>query len=247
MFSYLYLLSLLSASTASQFRWLPLGDSITWGCGNGFLPHEPNDGCEADAASYRIPTAQALEQANITITTVGSRSAGPASSPAAWRFHEGHPGWRIDELQAIAPQWAAFQPDVVTMLVGANDCLQHDGAPVAIARMASLLNTTATLLPGAKVLVGSMLDVPSGPAKDCQVALNGALPGLVHKADGGRGRFVYVPVAENTLGVCGDDKTTWSIGDGVHPNAAGHARVASVFGLWMREALCPNYRVDAGC
>lgn len=241
------LLLIFPVTLGSHFTWLPLGDSITWGCGNGVLPHSPDGGCEADAASYRIPTAQALEQANITITTLGSRSAAPASSPAAWRAHEGHPGWRIDQLAAIAPAWAALAPQVVTMLVGANDCLQGDGAPLAIARMSALLNTTTALLPAAKVLVGSMLDVPSGGAKACQAAFNGALPGLVRQADGGRGSVVYVPTAENTTGVCGDDKSTWSIGDGVHPNAAGHARVASVFALWMRKALCPNFRVDKSC
>jgi hypothetical protein len=80
-----------------HITWLPLGDSITWGCGNGILPHfDPpgcratrkhlNDcGCEMDAGSYRIPVAQALEQWNITTTTVGSLTSGPASSPAAWK------------------------------------------------------------------------------------------------------------------------------------------------------------------
>jgi len=238
---------LLAFASASHFTWLPLGDSISWGCGNGVLAHAPHGGCELDAASYRIPTAQALEQANITITTVGSLLAGPASSPMAWRAHEGHPGFRIDQLAALAPAWAALAPQVVTMLVGANDCLQGDGAPLAIARMAALLNATTALLPAAKVLVGSMLDLPSGGGKVCQAAFNAALPGLVARADGGAGRVVYVPVAENTAGVCGDDKTTWSIGDGVHPNAAGHARVASVFALWMRRTLCPNFRVDTSC
>lgn len=239
--------SLAPSARASHFTLLPLGDSITWGCGSGVLPHEPNDGCEADAGAYRAPMFQALEQANISITALGSRSAGPASSPAAWRSHEGHPGWRIDELNAIAPQWAALGPQVVTMLVGANDCLQGDGAAVAIARMALLLANTSALLPTAKVLVGSMLDVPTGDAKDCQVALNAALPALVKQADGGRGNFFYAPVAEGTVGVCGDDKSTYCIGDGVHPNAQGHARVAAVFALYLRYTLCPNFQVDKSC
>ena len=240
----LQLLCLPALAFASHFRWLPGGDSITWACGNGFLPHEPNDGCEADAAGYRIPTAQALEQANVTITTVGSRTAGPASAPLAWLAHEGHPGWRIDQLTAIVPAWVALAPDVVTLLAGANDCLQGDGATLAISRMAALLNATATLLPRARVLVASILDVPGAAAKACQVALNAALPQLVQQAGGSA---LYVPLAENTLGVCGEDKTTWSIGDGVHPNAAGHARVASVFALYMRRALCPNFRTDVPC
>ena len=239
---------LLAASArASSFTYLALGDSITWGCGNGVLAHEPNDGCEADAASYRIPALQALEQANISIVTVGRRSAGPASSPLSWRSHEGWPGYRIDQLAAIAPAWSALGPQVVTILAGANDCLQGDGAAAAISRMTVLLNTTSALLPSAKVLVGSMLDVPSGAAKDCQIALNAALPALLKEADGGRGLLSYVPVAEGTVGVCGDDKTTYSIGDGVHPNAAGHARVASVFARYLRNVLCPNFEGDKSC
>ena len=93
-----------------HITWLPLGDSITWGCGNGILPHvDPpgcratrahlNEcGCERDSGSYRIPVAQALEQWNITATTVGSLTAGPASSPTTWQHHEGHPGWTIEQV-----------------------------------------------------------------------------------------------------------------------------------------------------
>lgn len=238
------LLGLCGLACASHFTWLPLGDSISWGCGNGYLPHKPNGGCEADAASYRIPVCQALEQSNITITTVGSLSAGPASAPTAWLAHEGHPGYRIDQLTDLMSSWAALAPQVITMLVGANDCLQGDGAPTAIARMVVLLNKTAAALPATRVFVASMLDVPSGAAKACQLTFNAALPGLVNATNT---NFVYVPVAENTVGVCGDDRTTWSIGDGVHPNAGGHARVASVFARWMRTSLCPAFHVDAPC
>ena len=54
---------------------------------------------------------------------------------------------------------------------GANDCIQGNGGPTAIARMTALLNSTATLLPAAKVFVASMLDVgtagaPTPPTPD---------------------------------------------------------------------------------
>jgi len=37
------------AATADglHITWLPLGDSITWGCGNGVLPHVTPPGCRA--------------------------------------------------------------------------------------------------------------------------------------------------------------------------------------------------------
>ena len=133
---------------------------------------------------------------------------------------------------------------MVTILAGANDCFQLKNATAALANMVVLLNITTSALPSARVLVASLLDVPSGPAKVCQLAFNAALPALVARAGA---RVTYVPLAENTQGVCGDNKTEWSIGDGVHPNAAGHARVASVFALFMRRALCPNFSVDHAC
>ena len=201
------------------------------------------------AASWTAATTSqrylcSLYFALITITTVGTRTAGPASSPLAWRNHEGWPGYRIDQLQAINASWAALNPDVITIVAGANDCLQDDGASVAATRLAALLATTKALLPAARVLVASILDVPSGAAKTCQLALNAAMPAIVQAAGG---NFVYVPLAENTTGVCGDDRSAWSIGDGVHPNAAGHARVASVFARTMRAVLCPGFRTDRPC
>jgi lysophospholipase L1-like esterase len=184
------------------------------------------------------------------VTTVGSVAAGPATAPASWKSHEGHPGWRIDQIEAIAPAWAKLGATVITYLLGANDCLQGDGAEVAIQRMAQLINTTQAVAPGATVFVASMLDVPAknlgGRAKECQVGLNSALPRLLAAANAANPtrspvQFVYVPVAENTAGVCGNDTTTWSIGDGVHPNPAGHMRVGSVFANYILNTICPSH------
>ena len=91
------------------------------GCGNGILPHVANGGCERDAGSYRIPAAQALEQWNITVETVGSLTAGPASSPLGWQHHEGHPGWTAVQVEAISPAWTKLEPDMITVLLGTND------------------------------------------------------------------------------------------------------------------------------
>ena len=72
--------SILSAFTAQL-------TAHRWGCGNGVQPHVPNGGCEADAGSYRIPVAQALEEANITVTTVGSVAAAPETAPPCVFLH----------------------------------------------------------------------------------------------------------------------------------------------------------------
>ena len=64
---------------------------------------------------------------------------------------------------------------------------------------------------------------------------------------GSRANFHYVPMFENTTEVCGDNRLSYSIGDGVHPNAAGHLRVGGVFAETMLHTLCPNHSNDKSC
>jgi lysophospholipase L1-like esterase len=241
-------------AAGGHITWLPLGDSITWGCGNGVEPHVPDPGdgggkgCEADAGSYRIPVAQALEQWNISVTTVGTRFAGPASQPDAWKYHDGHPGWKTSQIEAISVHWTAFNPDVITILLGTNDLKSN--ASLILADIDALLNTTRKSLPNAAIFVASILDVPhsigGGRNKANQVGLNKGIPDVVSKW-GATGMVHYVPLSENTTGVCGDDKHTFSIGDGVHPNPMGHLRVAAVFARSITQVLCPGYHPDKGC
>ena len=145
------------------------------------------------------------------MTTVGSLIAGPNSAPSSWKAHEGHPGYRIDQLEHLATHsqynftpWLEFKPDIITMHVGTNDCMQKATAGMAIDRMRSLLNMTVNALPGAKVFVASIIDLPP-QGKDCQQGLNEALPGLLKELDGAK--VYYVPLAEQTIGMCGPNKT----------------------------------------
>ena len=237
-----------------HLRWLPLGDSITWGCGNGILPHVPDGGCERDAGSYRIPTAQALEQWNITVDTVGSLTAGPASVPEKWQHHEGHPGWTAVQIETISPTWTKFNPEMITVLLGTNDCGNvtqsgSNNASFVVDSFNALLATISSALPSAKVFVASTLamrsDIRDGLDAECGRNLNAALPGILSANP----NFVYVPLYENTSLplVCGDNTHEYSIGDGIHPNAFGHLRVASVFSRVIADAYCPNHKNDQSC
>ena len=72
--------------------YLPLGDSITWGCGTDAAPRG-GAGCVKDAGGYRVPLIWALSQAGYNVTTMGTLKTGPSYVPEAWISHEGHPGW----------------------------------------------------------------------------------------------------------------------------------------------------------
>jgi len=75
-----------SNSPAPPIRLLPLGDSITYGF---------------DAAGgYRAPLCQLLTNAGDNIDFVGTQNGnGVAGLPDG--DHEGHPGWRIDQIYSI--------------------------------------------------------------------------------------------------------------------------------------------------
>jgi len=56
-------LLILASSSAQSITILPLGDSITFGCGTDGLPSGSAD-CAADAGGYRVPLLWSLTQAN---------------------------------------------------------------------------------------------------------------------------------------------------------------------------------------
>eukprot|EP01047_Picozoa_sp_COSAG01_P046656 COSAG01_NODE_4398_length_5066_cov_52.758204_1_plen_140_part_10 len=92
---------------AKDVLWLPLGDSITWGCNSPTIQD-----CHDDSASYRVPLALALSQhplgpssgTGFNISTMGTLETGPPYVPRQWLKHEGHPGWTIPKIDGILNQ-----------------------------------------------------------------------------------------------------------------------------------------------
>eukprot|EP01052_Picozoa_sp_SAG31_P053376 SAG31_NODE_13654_length_855_cov_1.018519_1_plen_150_part_01 len=121
--------------------WLPLGDSITWGCGTD-APPRGGAGCVKDAGGYRVPLAWALSQRGYNVSTMGTLTTGPRYVPTQWIRHQGHPGWRFDQIDAILNQSFATStqpPDLVTIHLGTNDCGQKLAVPVIERNANSLL------------------------------------------------------------------------------------------------------------
>ena len=97
---------------------LPLGDSITFGCGSDAAPPDWFACCTSTSGGYRAPLWAAINGSgiNASVLMVGSESEGPAWVPVEQRAHEGHPGWRIDTLNDYAQSWAALKPDAISIL-----------------------------------------------------------------------------------------------------------------------------------
>lgn len=187
------LVSAICASSVSV-KILPLGDSLTAGCGtlagplnnwtsvwlSGSPPYSALSG------GSRAPLFSALAAQGYEVEMVGSQGPhGPAELPAAAKFHEGHPGITIRGLHALLPTWSAFTPDVVLLMIGTNDINQNRSLADMTTDVAALLRDTRAALPRATVVMQTLMqmDVARRPDFGAAVAAyNAALPAVAAAA-----------------------------------------------------------------
>ena len=212
---------------------------ITWGCGTDAKPRAAA-GCVKDAGGYRVPLAWALSQAGYNVSTMGTLTTGPSYVIDQWKRHEGHPGWRFDQIDTLLNQSFATNakpPDLITIHLGTNDCGQKLTVPAIEANANLMLTHILAKAPKAVVHMASMIGFPHCPV--CSQAFNKLVPSIVakHKALGMN--IIYTEMAE-TAGVCIDKAVSEPLSGlccngEVHPTAAGYLRMASAFALSIAE------------
>jgi lysophospholipase L1-like esterase len=216
--------SLLDPLDVSQhLRVMPLGDSITVGYG----------GTTGD--SYRVDLARYI----VEVQQIGTASyVGSQFSPSG--YHEGHAGWRIDELTPYVPDWvAAADPDVVLLHAGVNDARAGATADVMAGRMADLLEAVIAAAPATRVIVGDLIPPWNGTENDiASVAaqrFNSLLPAVVAAA-GPR-----VSLARMSAAVSSN-----LLADGLHPGDTGYRYMAWVWWRCMGRLLSADGVTRAG-
>jgi lysophospholipase L1-like esterase len=196
---------------------LPFGDSITDGFGT--------------PGGYRIELFRMALTDNHDISFVGSQQNGPdlVDGVSFPRDHEGHSGWKIDDIAGRVPN-PAFSPTphIVLLMIGTNDINQNDNLDQAPGRLGNLIDSVTETAPEALVVVASV--TPLSFSADLVDAYNAAISPLVEER-AGEGKHVMF-VDQNS------DFPTSELADGVHPNPAGYARMA---GVWY-EVIEPYLR-----
>jgi len=192
------------AESNGGVKVMPLGDSIT-------------DGNQTPGG-YRIGLWQRFVQNGYKVDFVGSLSNGPAS--LGDHDHEGHSGWRIDQIDANIVGWLnAQQPHTVLLHIGTNDIGQNDDLPNAPNRLSALIDHITATVPTAEVFVAQIIPLSFDAA---QVnAFNAAIPGIV-ASKVAAGKHVHLVDMFHAL-------TTADLVDGVHPTAAGYDKMAAVW------------------
>ncbi|WP_314616999.1 phosphatidylinositol-specific phospholipase C domain-containing protein [Streptomyces stackebrandtii] len=191
---------------------MPLGDSITLGVGS------------STRTGYRPALAERLvKRSGGVVEFVGSM----VDADGVTR-HEGHSGWRIDELQANIETWlAAAKPNLITLHIGTNDMNRNYQVATAPQRLAALIDQIHAASPDTVVVVASLVPA-TDPAVQARIdTYNQAIPGIV--LDRFQRGYKIQQVGMGSL-------TTDDLNDNLHPNNSGYAKMTNAFMRGIGEA-----------
>jgi lysophospholipase L1-like esterase len=200
-------------------RVLPLGDSITSGIGS------------TTRSGYRTELGERLTAAGVEYDFVGTQHSGKAGGTGEGRTavdvdHEGHPGWRIDQIEDRVDAWmAAARPDVVLLDIGTNDHVQSYRTDSAPGRLADLIDRILEASPTVRVVVAKLL-VCTGPERSRSImAFNAAIGQIVADA-GPRVTVANMSTISNRHTV-----------DGLHPDDTGYRLMSDRWFRALRKVL----------
>jgi hypothetical protein len=206
-------------------RIMPLGDSLTYGCGENSYAASPAfayECCVYDGgyrswlgmylmgmmeAPIRFPAIPAKN-----VTFVGSQSSGPG---AICCDHEGHVGARVKDLEALVTGWMT-KPELFLLTAGTFDVTGGAAAADIAADLTSLLAAIQKQFPQAMVFLSTIPSIKATPKWDTVVdGYNGLLPGVVSQAKSAGQDVVFADINKLTT-LCspaGNDCTN----DAAHP------------------------------
>jgi lysophospholipase L1-like esterase len=201
---------------ADPLRIMPVGDSITYGSGA--------------PGGYRNRLYQLLNTAGLNPDFIGTQTGnGVATLPDP--DHQGHGGWRIDQIEANLDAWLATlpDPDFVLLLIGTNDFGQGVDIARAIDRLDLLLGRIARARPTATVLVSNLLERGEPHNGNIQTLFNPFLPDRV-AAHAAAGRDIWLTDLRAAVPLA-------DMPDNLHPNQTGYDKMADAWFAAVTNAL----------
>jgi lysophospholipase L1-like esterase len=193
-------------------RVMPLGDSIT-------------EGTQVPGG-YRNGLWQRLAAGGYRTDFVGSQFNGPSS--LGDHDHEGHPGWRIDQIDANIVGWlGSTNPRTVLLHIGTNDVLQDFDRANAPARLSALVDHITATVPNADVFVATIIPLANEWQESAAREYNATIPAMV-QSKVNAGKRVHLVDMHSAL-------TTADLIDGVHPTATGYDKMAATWYAALRS------------
>jgi lysophospholipase L1-like esterase len=195
-----------AAESNGGVRVMPLGDSIT-------------EGTQVPGG-YRIGLWQRLTAGGYQVDFTGSQYNGPAA--LGDHDHEGHPGWRIDQIDANVVSWLRNTGSHTVLLhIGTNDVLQNYDVGRAPARLSALIDHITATAPDAEVFVATIIPLANSGQESAVRTFNSAVPGIV-QTNQNAGKHVHLVDMHAAL-------TAADLTDGIHPTAGGYDKMAATW------------------
>ncbi|NUO82165.1 right-handed parallel beta-helix repeat-containing protein, partial [candidate division KSB1 bacterium] len=192
----------------NAIKIMPLGDSIT-------QMYTDHDG-------YRRPLWFMLQNGGFNVDFVGSQNlnkGGPPPHPDFDMDHEGHSGWRTDEILGFLGGWArTYRPEIALIHLGSNDVFQYQSNSGTIAELGRVIDSLRAVNPTIKIALAQI--IPSMYEAPEIMDLNQRIPNLAATKHTPQSPVVVV-----------DQWTGFSVNedmyDGVHPNDGGDEKMAT--------------------
>jgi acyl-CoA thioesterase I len=208
------------AAAQPKLRIMPLGDSITQS--------------NKDHGSYRRVLWQTLKQGGYNVDFVGSLKThyqGPAPTSDFDLDHEGHWGWRIDEILTQLDGWTkTARPDIVLVHLGTNDIAQQQDIKSTVDELAQVVQVLRKNNPKVKVLLGQIIPL-WGKEKLCQ-EFNGMVKQLAQKTSTRQSLVIAVDLFTGFRPEPNADTF-----DGAHPNESGEKKMAERWFTALKTVL----------
>lgn len=206
---------------AKQIRIMPLGDSITEG--------------QNRQATYRYWLYEWLRN-YFNFEYVGSKFGVFRGQPLYTNFdqvHEGHSGWRTDQILQRISGWAIqSKPDIVLIHLGTNDMIQKRSVQDAIRNLELIIDSLRDQNPLVKIVIAKI--IPNNrPSMPELLRLNQRIPEVVSRKNTPTSPVL---LADQFSGY-NSDKDNF---DGTHPGTSGSIKMASIwvnkiYDLLMKE------------
>ena len=212
------LIAALAPAHGATIRLMPLGASATEG-------YESSDG-----NGYRKTLYDRLIAQGNPTDFVGSLRNGNAFDPD----HEGHSGFRIDQVASLLNGvLAIYKPNLVTLHIGTNDMGQNYQVATAPDRLGAMIDQILAGSPGVTVVVAQIIPSADNAIQARINAYNARIPGIV-QARANAGKHVYMVSMGS---VTRSDLNS----DGVHPTDGGYQKMANVFYDGVQQVIAKGW------
>lgn len=215
-----------SVAQERPLRILPLGDSITHGVG----------GVEG-LGGYRGKLKAMLSAKGYDVDFIGNEVVFSHLIPDPQ--HQGHSGWRIDQIAASLPGWLANieSPDVVLLHIGTNDFGQGYQITTALNRLDALIGQIAALKPNARIIVTNLMEREEPKNTEIQTYFNPSVQAVVnsHASAGRKVSFLNMRAAVPLS----------DMPDLLHPNQTGFHKMAGAWFGAITSLFEPPNREDS--